>query len=121
MVVLMLAGLGWQGAQAQIIITMEDVPGRAAPTTFPHADDNGAIHTLVQAEDIRLSTTTEGMTIEIPQNLIIETTEILDLNGRRLAQAKGTYQRASLSSAQHQVAIIRWQTNQGLIVRKVRL
>lgn len=120
MVALMLVGLSWQGAQAQIIISMEDVPGRAAPTVFPHADDNDAIQTLIQADDIRLSTTAEGMTIEIPQNLSIETTEILDINGRRLAQAQGTYRRATLRSSQHQVAIIRWHTSQGMIVRKVR-
>jgi len=121
MVALMLMSLSWQAAQAQIVITMEDVPGRAAPTVFPHADDHDATHTLIQAQDIRLSTTAAGMTIEIPQNLSIETTEILDITGRHLAQAQGTYQRATLRSSQHQIAIIRWHTNQGLIVRKVRL
>jgi hypothetical protein len=118
---LMLTGLSWQGAQAQVIITMEDVPGKAAPTTPLDSEAIVPQHTLIQAPDIRLSSTAAGLVIEMPQEVIVEETEVLDITGRRLAVAVGDYQQATLRSTESRIALIRWRTKQGVIVRKVRL
>jgi hypothetical protein len=121
---LMFLGLTWQGAQAQVVIIMEDIPGLiVAPDSLPTPpqDSSQATGLVAIQPPIEVHTTPTGLDLVIPTGMTIYETEILDFSGRRLAQQPGHYQQATLrSSSPQQVAIIRWHTSQGLMVRKVR-
>lgn len=109
--------------QAQVIIVMEDVPGLVAPGDTVDGQQNPpSSGDLVQAEPgITVATQADGLSLRVPEQLTIYATEVLDLRGRVLTRVAGQYTRATLRSETPMLAIIRWHTSQGLIVRKVRL